>query len=268
MLKTENRIEVVGTVSNFKIMKNDKTGKKRAFITIKDSKANNYTSVTMYDRENLKYGDQEVTLGALKKIFLDANDKSNNVLVHAIGSCSESYDDDIGKLYENNNVFFINPCDDVENQKSVFAIKGFIETIKKFKETDEAGDEKECIRVKIGTYAYKSGTDQNEVTGVNHKTLIARGEAAEKLEDLGKGAYVVVGGRIFNQLPPRDEFGLQSGNGKKEYAIAVVKSVIDADDVDEDEAKLFSKANKLKIGDSMSLVVKDEAADVDEEAFD
>ena len=49
MLKTENRIEVVGTVSNFKIMKNDKTGKKRAFITIKDSKANNYTSVTMYD---------------------------------------------------------------------------------------------------------------------------------------------------------------------------------------------------------------------------
>lgn len=88
------------------------------------------------------------------------------------------------------------------------------------------------------------------------------------MEDLGKGAYVVVGGRIFNQLPPRDEFGLQSGNGKKEYAIAVVKSVIDADDVDEDEAKLFSKANKLKIGDSMSLVVKDEAADVDEEAFD
>ena len=150
----------------------------------------------------------------------------------------------------------------------MFAIKGFIETIRSFTETDEDGDEKECIRVKIGTYAYKSGTDQNEVTGVNHKTLIARGEAAEKLEDLEKGAYVVVGGRIFNQLPQRDEFGLQSGSGKKEYAIAVVKSVIDADEIDEDEAKLFSKANKLKTGDSMSLVFKEESSDVDEEAFD
>ena len=48
MLKTENRIEVVGTVSNFKIMKNDKTGKKRAFITIKDSKANNLSLIHIY----------------------------------------------------------------------------------------------------------------------------------------------------------------------------------------------------------------------------
>lgn len=268
MLKTENRIEVVGTVSNFKIMKNDKTGKKRAFITIKDGKANNFTSVTLYDRENLKYGDQEVTLGALKKIFLDANDKSNNILVHAVGSCSESYDDDKGKLYENNNIFFINPCDDSEKQKSVFAIKGFVETLNTFTKIDNDGNEVECVRVKVGTYAYKSGTDQKEVTGVNSKTLIARDAVAAQIEDLERGSYIEVGGRIYNQLPQRDEFGLQSGEGKKEYSIVVVRKMIESDDLDEEEAKLFNAAKKLKAGESMSLVLNEDNEDVKTEDFD
>ena len=89
------------------------------------------------------------------------------------------------------------------------------------------------------------------------------------MEDLEKGAYVVVGGRIFNQLPQRDEFGLQSGSGKKEYTVIVVKSVIEKDDIDEKDISLFTKAQKLQMGESMALVVKEDSdEDVNSEDFD
>ena len=148
MFETKNRIEIVGKVKNFKVNET-KNGKKMANIGIKDEKKNNYVNVSMFERENMKYGVKDdakvVTLNGLKKVFLDANDKPKDVLVTAIGVTSE-YTNDEGKTYSNNTVFNLFPCSDEEKQKAVFVIQGIVESIS----TKQDEDEEDYLKIKVG----------------------------------------------------------------------------------------------------------------------
>lgn len=265
MFESKNRIEVIGEVRNFKI-KETKKGKKFANISIKDGKKNNYVNVTFYERENMKYGykddAKDVTLASLSKIFLDSDEKPKGVMVTAIGTTSE-YTSDDGKTYENNTVFNLYPCDDEDKQKATFVLQGIIESLS----TGEDKEGNEYVKVKVGTYKSRGKDDEKVLTGVDYKTVIAHKEdVVEKLEDVEKGDLVTLKGYIINELPKRDEFGDLVGKGKQEYEVIKANVVKAADDLDEEDVKVYKKAKKLALGETIKFPSKkDDDFDEDEE---
>lgn len=263
MIKTENKIEVVGKVTNFKIITSDKTKSKRALITIKDELTNNYTMVTLFEKEGRTYGSKdnkkEVTLGALKNIFLNEKNESRGILITAIGSCSE-FVTEKGDLFESNNIYALFPTDDEDNQKSVFNIEGFVESSVTFESKDEEGEEIDCLRIKLGTLS--KNADGN-ITGVNFKTVVVRGgDAFDVLEDIEVGSIIQVGGDIINKMAPKDKYGISSGNSIREYRVGRAIPKIEVDDIEESDKALYKRAKKLKKGESIDL------KEVKEEDFD
>lgn len=251
-LETQNRIEVVGYVSNY-VIKETSTGKKIANITIRDTLTKNLTRVTLFDRDTLTYGKdasgdrKKATLGSLKSTFLNEKGKPRNVLVTAIGSCGEYYSEKQGKLYDNNTIFSLFPCDDEEKQKSIFHLTGFVVS------TNEGEDKDgEFIKLKIATYQTRGSYEDRAVTGVATKTVIARGKAFEKLEDVEKGDFVKLDGDIINYLPKRDRFGNFEGDGKREYSVVVAKILTSADDMEDEDLDFYKAARKLSNGETLS----------------
>lgn len=261
MFETKNRIEIVGKVKNFKVNEL-KSGKKIANIGIKDELKNNYVNVSMFEREALKYDNKEVTLNGMKKIFLDANDKTKDVLVTAVGVTSE-YTNDEGKTYSNNTVFNLFPCDKEEKQKATFILQGIVESVSTLQDENE----EDYLKVKIATVNTMEKDGVKKVTGVNYKTVVIRNEKlVEKMEDVEKGDLVSLKGYIVNILPERDEFGDLVGKGKQEYEAVKAAIVKESDELDEEDVTVFKKAKKLKAGESITLEVK--AKDDDEDFED
>lgn len=250
-LETQNRIEVVGYVSNY-VIKETSTGKKIANITIRDTLTKNLTRVTLFDRNTLTYGKdasgdrKKATLGSLKSTFLNEKGKPRNVLVTAVGSCGEYYSEKQGKLYDNNTIFSLFPCDDEEKQKSIFHLTGFVVS------TNEGEDKDgEFIKLKIATYQTRGSYEDRVVTGVATKTVIARGKAFEKLEDVEKGDFVKLDGDVINYLPKRDRFGNFEGDGKREYSVVVVKILTSVDDMEDEDLVFYKAARKLSNGETL-----------------
>lgn len=256
MFETKNRIEVVGKVRNFKIKELEKSHKKLANISIKDEKKNNFVNVTLFGRDNMKYGRKddakEVTLSSLKKIFLDADDKSKDVLVTGVGVTSE-YTNDEGKTYSNNTVFNLYPCDDEEKQKATFVLQGIVESLS----TKEDKDGEEYMDIKVGTLSVSGKDDDKKITGINYKTVtIHDSKILDKLEDVEKGDLVSLKGYIINTLPERDEFGDLVGEGKQEYEVKKGSIIKTSDDLDEDDIKAYKKSKKLGKGESIKYPKK------------
>nr|DAG17532.1 MAG TPA: Single-strand binding protein-strand binding protein, DNA BINDING.8A [Bacteriophage sp.] len=250
-LETQNRIEVVGFVSNY-VIGETSTGKKTARITIRDTLTKNSTLVTLFDRETLTYGNdangdrKSATLGSLKKTFIKEDGKPRDVLITAIGSCGEYYSEKKGKTYDNNTVFSLFPCDDEEKQKSIFHLTGFV--VSKNEGEDKDG---EFVKLKIATYQTRGSYEDRVVTGVSAKTVIARGKAFEKLEDVEKGDFVKLDGDIINYLPKRDRFGNFEGDSKREYSVVVVKVLTSADDMEDEDLDFYKAARKLSQGETL-----------------
>ena len=266
MFECKNRIEVVGKVRNFKIKELEKSHKKLANISIKDEKKNNFINVTLFDREGMKYGkkndSKDVTLGSLKKIFLDSEDKPKDVLITAVGITSE-YTNDEGNTYSNNTVFQLYPCDDEEKQKATFVLQGIVESIS----TGQDDDENEYVKMKLGMYSTSGKDKEKKITGVNYKTVMVHDQKlVEKLEDAEKGDLVSAKGYIINTLPERDEFGDLIGQGKQEYEVVKGSIVKASDELDEDDVKVYKKAKKLTKGESIKFPSKkDDDFDEDED---
>lgn len=263
MFECKNRIEVCGEVRNFKL-KETKSGKKFASISIKDGKKNNFVNVTMYARDNMKYGTKgdmkDVTLNSLQKVFLDSNDKPKGVMVSAVGTTSE-YTSDNGTTYENNNVFSLYPCDDEERQKAVFNLQGIVESI-----TSGENEDGEYVKIKVGMYNTRGKDSDRVILGVNYKTVVAHtDDTVEALEDVEKGDLVSLKGYIINELPKRDEFGDLVGKGKQEYEVIKGKVVKAADDLDDEDIKAYKKAKKLSVGETLKFPTKNDDFDDDEE---
>lgn len=269
-LSTENRIEVVGYVTNYVIKEpTKKGGKKRANITIKDKLTNNVCFVTLFDRDKIVYGSKddkrEVTLGGLQKIFMDGEKKPKNVLVSAIGSTSDFVTDD-GKTFESQNIFFISPYDNEENQKIIFRLKGIVENVQVL----EDNDGKDYAKIKVGTLNVRPNGNEKLITGVQYKTVTVRDEAYEKIEDVEKLDLVDLKGDILNILPKKDKYGDFIGSGTKEYATARASIICVEDDIDEEDLAIYKKAKKLGKGQSIKITEAsaDDDDDFDDEDFD
>lgn len=264
MFETKNRIEVVGKVKNFKINET-KNGKKLANIGIKDEKKNNYINVTLFEKEGMKYGSKndskEVTLNSLKKIFLDSDNKTKDVLVIAVGVTSE-YTNEDGNTYSNNTVFNLFPCDDEEKQKATFNLQGIVESISTLQDENE----EDYLKIKVCTLNTAGKDKDKKITGVNYKTVVVRQEDIfEKLSDASKGDLVSLKGYIINILPERDEFGDLVGKGRQEYEVVKGSIVKESDELDEADVTLYKKAKKLKAGESINIPSKSEDDDFDDE---
>ena len=257
MFETKNRIEVVGKVKNFKINET-KSGKKMATVGIKDEKKNNYVNVSLFEREEMKYGSKDdsktVTLNSLKKIFLDSDNKAKDVLVTAVGFTSE-FTNDEGKTYSNNTVFSLFPCDDEEKQKATFILQGVVESVATLQDEDD----EDYLKIKIATVNILGQDENKKITGVNYKTVVVRKpDLVDKLSDAAKGDLVSLKGYIINILPERDEFGDLIGQGRQEYEAVKGSIVKELDELDDEDVALYKKAKKLKIGESISIATDDE----------
>ena len=264
MFETKNRIEVVGKVKNFKV-KELKSGKKMANIGIKDELKNNYINVSLFERDGLKYGtkddSKEVTLNGLKKIFLDSEGKTKDVLVTAVGVTSENTNDE-GRTFANNTVFGLFPCDDETKQKATFILQGIIESISTLHDEED----EEYLKIKLGTVNIVGQDKDKKITGVNYKTVIVRDEKlVEKLSDASKGDLASLKGYIINILPERDEFGDLVGKGRQEYEVLKGNIVKEADELEDEDVTLYKKAKKLTAGQSISIAAEDDDEDFDDE---
>lgn len=258
MFETKNRIEIVGKVRNFKISET-KNGKKLANIGIKDESKNNYVNVTLFERKNMKYDGKEVTLNGLKKIFLDANDTTKNVLVTAVGVTSE-YTNDEEKTYSNNTVFSLFPCDKEEKQKATYVLQGIVESVA----TVQDENDEDYLKIKVATLNTTEKDGVKKVTGVNYKTVVIRDKKlVEKMEDAEKGDLVSLKGYIVNILPERDEFGDFTTQGRQEYETVKAKIVKESDELEEEDVAVYKKAKSLKAGDSIVLKAKNKDDDDD-----
>lgn len=253
-IKCFNRVEICGYVTNFEI-KTFSTGTRLANIAIKDELTGNLTYAQMFDRERFVFDGKEVTLDGLGKIFMDANGKPRGILVTAIGKVRETKvekDGDV-KTYTNTTLFSIEASNDPLKQRAILKLTGIIEGIK-FSE-DEEGEP--VAKLKLGMLNYNKDKDIN---GIDYVTVVARGKAAEKLEDLDadKGSYTNIQCDMINVLGETDRFGNRIGASKKEIAVANVMYVNDADDLDEVDVKNYAKAKKLGKGEVIKVNTKTE----------
>lgn len=262
MLKTENRITIKGIVTNFKPGETKQTKKKKAdmIFRVLDNGTESYIRGVLYDRKNLKINKEDTTLGALESFFLDKNNnnKSRNVKVYIYGNCDE-FVNDKGELYENHTDNGLYTSED-EDDYATFNITGFVDAVNKV-EDDE--DELEFIKIKIGFYSYRN--KQDEVSGVQYKTVYVRGEKMlEKFEDVNKGDYIEVKGDIISSLSKKDKYGDYMNDGVREYQVhgGIIRK--SQEDVEKCDQQLYKEAKKLKQGDK-NLIVKDFASNEDDE---
>lgn len=243
---TSNEIELTGKVRKF-TKKTFDSGTEKANISIYNDVDKNNVFVQMFGREGMKYGEEEVTLDGLKKIFMDSDGKSRMVLVHAFGSTGETVYQ--GKTYLNNNIFSIYPSTSEDDMFSAFRLNGFVDSVK------ETEDENGGIvyKIKVGTYNLRE--KRTVISGVSYTTVIIDGELAEEIEDLEKGCFIAVGGDIINKITA-DRYG---GEGKSEvkFIARKAKVKVTADD-NEDDYEVFKKAKKLSDGKTISTGVETE----------
>lgn len=268
MLKTNNRFEVIGKVRNFKVKKLD-SGKQLANITVRVDKDGHthFANCTLFDRETLKYGNESITLNALKNIFPDTEGKSLDKKVHITGTVSD-YAGNNGTR-ENLNVNFINPSD--KEDKFIFNLTGFVNKVNEIK--DEF-DDAIGYRVQIGMYRYW-GKGNSEVAGVQYKTVVVDSNKleylgvdpetlVEKASELEIGDFIQVYGRCLNELGQRDEYGNEDPNsGINGLEVVGIKVIKTEDDIDEDEAKLYKNARKLKSGETIKIAKTEDEEEED-----
>lgn len=247
-----NRVEVCGYVTNFEI-KTFPSGVKIANIAIKDELTNNLTYCQMFNRDKFVFNGKDTTLEGLGKIFMDASGKPRGVLVTGIGKVRETQSTKNGetKTYTNTTLFSIEASNDTAKQRAILKLTGVVENIK-FTENEEGNT---VAKMKLGMLNYNK--DKN-INGIDYVTVVARGKAAEKLEenDTDKGYLVNVQCDMLNVLGETDRFGNRIGSAKKEIAVANVLWVTDVDDLDEVDVKNYNKAKKLEKGEV--IVVKTE----------
>lgn len=254
-LNCKNSITVVGEVKNYKL-KETKSGKKCAYIGIKNTETNNYIQVTLYDRANLQYNKQDVTVSSLAKVFLDQDDKPKGVYVTAKGSASDFVTEN--GVYESNNVFGLYPASDEAQQKATFVLEGIVESIAR----PEDVDGNEYMKIKVGTLSTRGKEETLEITGVNEKTVYVREEElVETLEDLSSGDFVSLKGYINNIMPKYDEFGDVIEKGFKEFTCKKVAILCEADEIDSKDVANYKKAKTLKQGESIKVNSKNDDED-------
>lgn len=244
-IKSFNRVEICGYVTNFKI-KTFPSGTRIANVAIKDELTNNLTYAQIFDREKFVFDGKEVTLDGLEKIFMDSSGKPRNVLVTAIGKVRETAIEKNGSttVYQNVTLFSIEASNDNSKQRAILKLTGLVEGIK----FGEDENEDTIAKMKLGMLNYNK--DKN-INGIDFVTVVARGKAAEKLEDLDteKGSYVNVQCDMLNTLAETDRFGNKVGSTKKEISVVNVVFVNDLDSLDETDVKNYNKAKKLGKGE-------------------
>lgn len=245
-VKCFNRAEICGYVTNFKIKTFD-SGTKIANVTIKDELTNNLTYAQIFNREKFVFDGKETTLEGLEKIFMDSTGKPRGVLVTAIGKVRESAVEKSGvtTVYTNITLFSIEASNDPSKQRAILKLTGVVEGIK-FGEDAETGET--MAKMKLGMLNYNK--DKN-INGIDYVTVVARGKAADRLEDLDatKGSYTNIQCYLLNTLGEVDVFGNKIGSGKKEVSVANVVFVNDNDDLDEVDLKNYAKAKTLGKGE-------------------
>lgn len=263
-----NKANVCGYVQSFDI-KTIGTGTKLANIAIKDKLTNNITYVAMFGRDSIPFGDTTTTLEGLEKIFMvkdkDGKKTSRNVLVECSGKVRETKHvgaDGTEKTYVNTTVFTIKPCDDDKKQCATLSVTGVVDGVKYLE--DENGDA--VAKLKVGTMNYNRDKD---ITGVDYVTLVARGDLADKLEELdtGKNSVISLRADMLNTLGDVDRFGDRVGAPRKEMAVAKVVFVNTEDEIDEIDLENYKNAKKLAKGEVIK-VVKDVVSSEDDDDLD
>lgn len=252
-LKYFNQARVCGLVSSFNT-KELPSGSKLATIGVKDEKTTNLTYVSVFDRENLKYGKDGVTLQGLKKIFMTDEGKPRNVYAKFVGTAREttSVKDGTPKTYFNIGAHKIEPASVDSEHYSVVIINGIVDAIK----IAEDKDENPYAKLKIGSLVINKDGD---VIGVDYITSITRDEKLiEKLEDVERNYFVKLQCDVLNTLPETDRFGNIIASGKKEVSIVNIVGIVEEDDIDEDELDLYKKAKRLQKGEKITVTEKEQ----------
>lgn len=249
-VKMQNFMNVIGYVQSFKIT-TFKSGTKKANLAIKDRNTNNVVFVGLFDKKGgFDFNGHNVDLEGLKKILVDKEGNTRDVLVRATGRCSETKGTDANgneKVYENYTAFKIVPYSDEEAQGAALTFAGIVENAKYGE--DKNGEP--IAKFRVGTY--KTNKDGN-ITGVENMTLVAHGDVAEKLED--KGVEKFTSARfvcdMLNVLPKRNIHGDFLGEPIREVRIVKFTDFLDEDDC-EDEVKTYKKAKKLEKGEFIEV---------------
>lgn len=238
-----NKVEVVGVVSSFKIKKLANGGQ-LATIGVRDDATTNLTFVTVFDRKGLKYGDQEVTLSGLQKIFMDGDNKSRHVAAKFTGRARETVGEN--GTYFNVSAFKIEPVREDSEHYAILIANGIVDAIK----VGEDKDDKPYARVKIGIV---NNNRDGDITGVDYVTVFAHDEKlVEKLEDVEKHSFIRVDCDCVNVLPKTDRFGHSIGGGSKEQVIANINGVIEPDEIEE-HVDIYKKAKRLERGEIIKV---------------
>lgn len=250
-----NSAEYTGYVFSFSIRQNEKTGKKRANIGIRDEKMNNVAYVTMYESPNLKYGDQNVTLLELKKIFMDEDDNPRHILATFSGIVHDNtYTSNVTKKTVTNVesiAFRVKPCSDENKQQIMFNVTGIVDSIREV-------DDGESYLVKIGSITLDKEKNPN---GVSYNRIKISEEAKEKWDDLGvdKGDQITIRGYNLNVLQ-LDEFGMADMDAKavKELRGIKIGQYVPNDDLEDYESVYLATKKAAVDGSTEKKVVKKE----------
>ena len=232
-----NGVTAIGYVSNFVIRKLN-SGTLMANITVRDELNNNQCYVTLFDHENMRYGDNSVTMMGLRSILVDSEGNPRHVLVRIKGRSSENkyISKKSGREVVSNNITVssIAPESDPAKQKIVFNFSGVVDNISESTDGNE-------MKIRLGFI--RSNRD-GEYLGMDFNEVVARGDVKEQLEDkdIERRSLVRVSGVILNK---REYDYYENFKGTvREMRVEQVNSVVSPDDVDDIENYDMYKSGK------------------------
>lgn len=252
-----NGVTVKGYVVSFKIKETKKS--KIANIGIRDSKTKNITYVSMFENKNLKYNGQEMNLAGLQKVFMDSDGKPRNILVQAKGRISETkgINSKTGQpqVYVNTLIYSIEPFYEEDKQGAILQATGIVDAIKYTEEDDGTP----VVKVKLGILRKNKDGDFN---GYDQVTLNGYGDVADKFEDkdVERNCAIQIAAKMINGLPETDEYGDIIASGRKEIEIGKLKTVIEADEIEE-LLSVYKKAKNIETGEVVKAPKYDEEED-------
>lgn len=241
----KNMVTIVGYVMGFKLIPYKNGNGAVANIAVKDEKSGSVHYVTMFTNKNkkFKYNDSEYDPVVLKNMFIDEQDKPRHILVNAFCGMEEK------KFTNAQNVEItstqitvrkLSATDDVESQKATFDVRGYIDS----------------VATKGESYKLRVGIPMTDANGNVNRAAYVVLETDESIVDVAmdaaeKGNYAKFRGRLINKVV-YDDLGDRVGTVKKNNVLKIT-DVIELDDIEEKELKIFKLARKLDKGEFVDV---------------